>query len=138
VARVVVLAAVLALAAPSVAGDLDDFARCLGHAGATYYGASWCPHCAEQNALFGTALRWVRYVDCSDGCPGVGSYPTWRFADGSRISGVASLAALASRTGCALGGRPQARPTRADPRDSWSGVPTRQRDVGGARIIEVR
>ena len=37
-------------------GDLDGFARCLTGAGATYYGASWCPYCAAQSKLFGTAL----------------------------------------------------------------------------------
>ena len=53
------------------AGDLDGFARCLTGAGAIYYGASWCPHCAAQNKLFGTAFQSIRYVECSEGGRGI-------------------------------------------------------------------
>ena len=131
---------VLVAGISSAAGDLNDFARCVTKAGATYYGASWCPHCAAQNNLFGSAFRWIRYVDCTKGCRGVHSFPTWEFADGSRYPGVASLSVLASRTGCPLDGRSQgttARTGRRDAPSTWSGIPTRQRDAGGARIIEV-
>ena len=131
---------VLVVGARPAAANLNDFARCLTRVGATYYGASWCPHCAAQNNLFGTALRNIKYVECSEGCRGVHSFPTWEFADGSRFSGVASLSLLANRTGCALDGRSQGATTRRAGPDgpSWSGIPTRQRDVGGAKIIEVR
>jgi hypothetical protein len=89
---------------------LDDFARCLTKAGARFYGTSWCPHCAAQRRLFGTAFNRVAYVECSVGgsqeitseCTqaGITSYPTWTFADGSRQTGELSLQQLASRTGC--------------------------------------
>src|SRR5437867_5008674 len=103
--RVIVLCFV-AVAGRVEAADLDDFARCLSRARATYYTAAWCPHCARQNEMFGAALQYVPTVDCTRGCrdEGISSFPTWVFADGSHLRGVASLGALAGRTGCRLGG----------------------------------
>lgn len=95
---VLLLAALLA-ASPVSKAELAVFARCLNRAGATYYTADWCPHCQRQNALFGDALRYVKVVDCTDGCE-VSSFPQWKFRDGSRIKGVASLDELGERTGC--------------------------------------
>src|SRR5262245_17324219 len=58
------LLAMLAGAAP-VHAALDDFARCLTQAGARFYGTSWCPHCLAQRRMFGPAVRYVPYVECS-------------------------------------------------------------------------
>src|SRR5256885_1812560 len=114
-------------AGPVAATDLDDFARCLGRAGATYYTASWCPHRAHQDQMFGSSLRYLRTVDCTSGCrdAGVSSFPTWMFADGSRLSGVASLAVLGSRTGCRLGGSRSAPSGHDAGARAWSGFGTR-------------
>lgn len=105
----------VALAATTDAGaaTLAGFGRCLKSKGATFYGASWCPHCRAQREALGDAMDYVRYVECSvDGARGastaacdkadVHGYPTWIFGDGSRASGEQSLAALAAKTGCAL------------------------------------
>ena len=122
--------------APAAASDLDDFARCLARAGTRYYTAAWCPHCAQQERLFGSAVRYLRSVDCTGGCTRVHSFPTWEFASGQRFSGVAPLGVLASRTGCRLGeARPATAGRDASETRSWSA--TRDRYVGGARIIEV-
>lgn len=93
-------------------GKLDAFAQCLGEQDATFYGAFWCPHCDAQKALFGRSEKHLPYVECStaDGnnqlevCTeaGIQSYPTWEFADGSRLTGEQSLATLAEKTGCEL------------------------------------
>lgn len=90
----------------------DDFARCLSERGATFYGAFWCPHCQNQKKLFGKAQKHLNYVECStaDGkgqlprCTqaGVESYPTWDFADETRLTGEISLEVLAEQTGCML------------------------------------
>jgi len=87
-------------------------AQCLKDQGAIFYGAFWCPHCANQKDLFGAAEDLLPYVECStpDGnaqlqiCKdkGVQSYPTWEFADGSRLTGEQSFATLAEKAGCAL------------------------------------
>lgn len=72
---------------------------------ATMYGAYWCPACAQQKELFGTADELIPYVECSPDGPGtpqaavcteagVQSYPTWSI-NGRTFTGVRSLEALA-------------------------------------------
>lgn len=97
---------------PNAPSKYDAFATCLGEKGATFYGAWWCPHCNNQKKLFGNAKRLLPYEECStaDGngrlpiCDekGVESYPTWIFADGSKLTGEISLEELASKTLCEL------------------------------------
>ncbi len=92
--------------------NLDSFAQCLKDKGAVFYGAFWCPHCQRTKAMFGSAAKLVPYEECStsDGksqlqaCKDkdVKNYPTWIFADGSRITGERTLAELAEKTGCVL------------------------------------
>ena len=118
------------------AAGLDDFARCLSRERATYYTASWCPYCARQNDMFGAAVRYLRTVDCSHGCASISSFPTWVFADGSRFSGVVSLAPLGSRTGCRLGDARSTSGHEAGAR-MWSGRGMRERSIGGAKFIDV-
>ncbi|MDP2789453.1 MAG: hypothetical protein Q8O46_05470 [bacterium] len=95
-------------------GKYDVFAQCLKDKGAVFYGAFWCPHCQAQKKLFGSSVKLLPYVECStlDGkaqlpaCTekGVNSYPTWEFADGSRLTGEIPLAQLAEKTSCELPG----------------------------------
>ena len=134
--RGMVLATLLACVVPAAASELTEFARCVSRAGATYYTADWCPHCARQNRLFGNALGYLRVVDCTDGCDDVKSLPSWTFRDGSRVSGFQSLQALAGRTGCRLGDAPE--PAVGERTRAPSGTGGRERYIGGAKIIEVR
>lgn len=93
-------------------GEYDYFARCLGDKGAVFYGAFWCPHCQNQKAMFGKSAKFLPYVECStaDGrsqlqsCrdKNIGGYPTWEFADGSRLSGEIPISILAEKTGCKI------------------------------------
>lgn len=93
-------------------GKLDSFAKCIKNSGAKLYGASWCPHCQNQKALFEKSAKYLPYVECSvSGGQGINSicqeakiegYPTWVFADGSRESGELSLEKLAEKTSCKL------------------------------------
>lgn len=92
---------------------LEKFAACLAEKGAKMYGASWCPHCQAQKADFGAAARVLPYVECGMGpraqdgqapaCAAVRivGYPTWVFADGTRLEGEKSFAVLAAQAGCA-------------------------------------
>ncbi|MCX6754500.1 MAG: thioredoxin domain-containing protein [Candidatus Nomurabacteria bacterium] len=92
-------------------GKLDGFAQCLKSSGAEFYGAFWCPHCQKQKELFGFSKQYLPYIECStaDGqgvnqiCKDkkIEGYPTWIFADASRLSGELSLVTLASKTQCA-------------------------------------
>lgn len=94
------------------AGKYAELAQCLTDSGAKFYGVFWCQHCTAQKALFGDAAKNIPYVECStaDGkgqlkiCKdaGVASYPTWIFADQSKLNGNIPLATLATKTGCTL------------------------------------
>lgn len=93
------------------AGDPDPV-RLVAHvkaAGARFYGASWCPHCQQQKALFGAAGDDLPYVECSPHGPGtpqataclaaeITSYPTWVIGS-QRYPRVLSAAELARLTG---------------------------------------
>ena len=94
------------------AGKYTEFAKCIKEKGASFYGAFWCPHCAEQKELFGDAVSELPYVECStqdkqnqtQQCidKEIKSYPTWEFADQSRLNGLVSLEKLAEVTTCTL------------------------------------
>ena len=91
---------------------LSNLAKCLKESGAAFYGTFWCSHCQSQKEMFGAAVIELPYVECSapDGksqlpiCAEneITGYPTWIFADGSRVLGDLSLEDLASRSGCEL------------------------------------
>jgi len=108
-------------------GNLDDFARCLTGKGVTMYGASWCPHCRAQLHVFGSAARYLKYVECSQPgtdvptseCKraGIGSFPTWEFRDRSRLKGDIALSRLGQKAGCHLPGGTAAGPSRGPPGD---------------------
>src|SRR5688572_2869114 len=112
---VIVIAALHVQASERTARGPEDpyvrgLAERLADSGAMFYGASWCPHCQQQKALFGASQDRLPYVECSPGGPrgavassclsaGVQTYPTWVFADGSRQTAVMSLRELADRVG---------------------------------------
>ncbi len=97
---------------PIEPGKYDTFAQCLKDKGAVFYGAFWCSHCQAQKKLFGTSVKLLPYVECStaDGntqtkiCADkkISGYPTWEFADQSRLTGEIALAKLAEKTSCEL------------------------------------
>ncbi len=93
-------------------GKYDTFATCLKDKGAVFYGAFWCPHCQAQKKLFGSSVKLLPYVECStangqgqvQACidKNISGYPTWEFADGTRLNGEIPLAQLAEKTSCIL------------------------------------
>lgn len=93
-------------------GKYDSFAQCLSNNGVKMYGAYWCPHCQDQKEMFGDSWKNVNYIECSlpNGAgqtkectaAGIRSYPTWQFADGTRVSGTLSFQELSARTSCTL------------------------------------
>lgn len=97
---------------PTGPGKYDEFAICLKDKGAIFYGAFWCPHCQAQKKMFGSSAKLLPYVECSTAngqnqtqiCidKKVNSYPTWEFADGSRLNGEIPLTQLAEKTACVL------------------------------------
>ncbi|MDO8558286.1 MAG: thioredoxin domain-containing protein [bacterium] len=95
--------------APSV---YDTFAQCLSEKKAVMYGAYWCSHCRDQKEAFGSSFSHVSYIECATQgssaqtkvCTdaGIKGYPTWVFADGTRIEGVMSFKTLSEKTSCPL------------------------------------
>ncbi len=92
-------------------GKYDEFAKCLTEKGVKFYGAYWCPRCADQKKLFGNSMQYIDYIECA--IPGgdkgvqtaicqkekIESYPTWEI-NGQKTIGVLQLSYLASVTGC--------------------------------------
>ncbi|MCX6733215.1 MAG: thioredoxin domain-containing protein [Candidatus Peregrinibacteria bacterium] len=93
-------------------GPYDEFTRCLSDKGAKFYGAFWCPHCQRQKALFGKSAPLLPYVECSTPdakgllpiCQEkkIEGFPTWIFADNTRLTGEIELQKLSEKTSCAL------------------------------------
>jgi hypothetical protein len=94
-------------------GQYDKLAQCLTDKGVKFYGAYWCPHCAEQKRILGSSMKHIDYVEC--GLPNnqqgqtqacndakIESYPTWVFPDGSRLTGEQQPKALADKAGCSV------------------------------------
>jgi hypothetical protein len=102
----------VSLFASAQPNKLDSFAQCLKSSGTIMYGAFWCPHCQHTKAMFGSAAKYLPYVECStpDGqgqtqiCKdkGITSYPTWVFPDGTSFSGEHTLAELSKSSKCPL------------------------------------
>ena len=92
-------------------GKYDTLAKCLGDRGAKFYGAFWCPHCQEQKRMFGNSAKLLPYFECSNpdksqnqACNDkqIKQYPTWEFADGSRMGGEQKPEVLAEKAGCPM------------------------------------
>ncbi len=110
----------------------DAFAQCLSDKGAIFYGTFWCPYCKNQKKMFENSAK-IPYVECSTPdanaqvqiCidKGVKSYPTWDFADGSRLTGAVPLATLAEKTACELPADAETAPASATTGESSSATP---------------
>ena len=126
--------------------DYAGFARALRKAKVKFYGAFWCPHCADQKALFKTGARFLPYVECStrDGqgqtraceLANISSYPTWEFADGTRLTGTQSLQTLSEQAGVAIptARRPYSKQVDDTLTDLPQGVATDFDPLGGIRV----
>jgi len=111
---VIVAGIIFVVASPAKPSIYDGFAQCLKDKGAIFYGTFWCPHCQSQKAKFGTAVKYLPYVECSTSngqgqtqvCKdaGITNYPTWQFNASStnRLVGEQELSLLAEKTGCEL------------------------------------
>jgi len=93
------------------AQDLVAFARALADAGVQFYSAAWCQFCTDQKQLFedgGKFLPNIEVTRADRTLNAVGiqnqitTFPTWEFPDGSRATGVLSLATISQRSGVAI------------------------------------
>lgn len=92
-------------------GQYDALAQCLTKNNAKFYGAWWCSHCQAQKRAFGKSASYLPYIECQTQqskqkqiCidAEIKGFPTWVFADGSRLTGEIPLETLASKTNCPL------------------------------------
>lgn len=104
---------VMLMAGCSVSNDTPEtlaLAQCLTEKGAKMYGTNRCPHCTATKELFGyKSFQSVTFIDCDKnknacGLASVTGYPTWVFADGSRLQGEQPLATIAEAAGCVYSG----------------------------------
>jgi large repetitive protein len=93
------------------ADDLVQFAKDLDTAGAKYYGAAWCPSCTQQKQLFEDGGHFLPFVEVTNPdrtlnsvgvANSITSFPTWIFADGSRVEQVMTLSELSTASGVAI------------------------------------
>lgn len=91
--------------------NYDAFAKCLASKNFKLYGASWCPHCAQQKEMFGESKKYLDYVECADDTGGqtqvcknakISAYPTWKFPPNQTLLGAQSLEKLSELSGCKL------------------------------------
>lgn len=83
-------------------------ARHLTDTGVVMYGAYWCSHCKDQKEWFGSAFKYIDYVECDPKgkgakpylCQekGIKGYPTWEIG-GRFYEGAIPLEALAELSG---------------------------------------
>ncbi len=100
-----ILVIILIVGCKSQPSNLDGFASCLTEKGAIMYGASWCSHCTEQKEMFGDAFSKVSYIECEEqkqlcAQEEIQYLPTWKFTDGTVLTGVQDFSTLAEKTGC--------------------------------------
>ena len=88
-----------------------NLAQCLSERGVVFYGAFWCPACAQQKTMFGSAAKQLPYVECSlpdrrqnEMCTEaeITNYPVWEFDGNYRCGGVTSPEILAHLSDCDL------------------------------------
>lgn len=91
----------------TVQKNLATFVQCLAEKNMTMYGAEWCSHCKREKALFGTAFKYVPYIECPENeklCldKSINGYPTWIDGIGKKYEGEQGLEGLAKISGCPL------------------------------------
>jgi glutaredoxin len=116
--KTLALILVVSLLALSACGEVKDgkyaaIAKCLTSKGVKFYGAYWCPHCAEQKKIFGSDMRYINYIECDQNGPnskrdecisaGVQAYPSWFFPGQDLSVGVQDPVELAHKANCEVG-----------------------------------
>ena len=113
---IVIVGMKLVITSVKTPAKYEVFAQCLKDKGVKFYGAFWCPHCQAQEKDFGMSRQSLQttglYTECSnsDGqsqtqiCIDnkITSYPTWKFPDGTELTGETPLATLAEKSSCPL------------------------------------
>ena len=87
-------------------GSVDRLAGCLTRRELTMYGLVTCPHCQSQKDKFGSSVKYINYVECTENrkrCidAGISSVPAWvKGGQGKIAVGTKSLSRLSQLAGC--------------------------------------
>lgn len=88
--------------------DLVALAEALADAQVKFYGAAWCPVCTAQKELFEDGAQLLPFIEVTNPdrtlnsvgqSNNIDTFPTWVFADGTRLEGLQSLKVLAAAAG---------------------------------------
>ncbi len=97
--------------------NLVEFAKALTQAGVRFFGADWCPICTQQKQLFEDGASFLPFIEVTNPdrtrntvgvSENITQYPTWEFPNGTRVTGLQTLAQLSTQSGVAI-------PTTAGP-----------------------
>lgn len=79
----------------------EETAKCIGENSVLYVRLG-CPHCKEQEDIFGKSLQYLKIIDCfyeEDKCSEIKYVPTW-VIEGKQYTGVLDIEKLKELTGC--------------------------------------
>lgn len=91
--------------------DLVQFAIALGDAGVEFFGAGWCPACTQQKELFDDGKDNLPFIEVTNSdrslnsigiAENIQTFPTWKFPNGTVLTGVQSLETLSQESGVAI------------------------------------
>ena len=91
--------------------DMVAVAQAITDSGAVFYGTSWSEESTVQKELFSDGAASLPFVEVTDSdrtlndvgeVNEIEEYPTWIFADGTRLEGVQSIQVLAAAAGVSL------------------------------------
>lgn len=91
--------------------NLVEFAKALAQAGVRFFGADWCPICTQQKQLFQDGASFLPFIEVTNPdrtrnsvgvSENITQYPTWEFPNGSRVTGLQTLAQLSAQSGVAI------------------------------------
>jgi len=103
----VIISSSLMIACERQPSRYDSLAKCLTADNVTMYGTTWCSHCQNQKALFGSSFDYINFVDCDrhkEECinAGVEGYPTWNI-NGTNYPGELTFYNISQLSGCQIG-----------------------------------
>jgi len=119
--EVINLDTLLASPAPTPEGPQQNFTQeqltkltqCLTDKGVRFFGTAQCPWCIRQKELFGEAVEFLPYIECTLGIAteqeiamceeaSIGSVPDWRFPGKEPVLGMQSIERIVELSGCPI------------------------------------
>ncbi len=90
--------------------ERSRLAKCLDEKGAQFYGGVYCADCEKQMGLFGSAVKFLNYVECEtnqkgevtdEECMNLREIPAW-YINKTIVYGYKNFTELEEISGCAI------------------------------------